>query len=241
MVGTMFLTKASLIDPPEVLPGYLSGLAIVEYLAQQPLEFRVPVTLITGENGVGKSTLVEALAVGMRLNAAGGSRNAFFDRGGDIVSSLHQSLALVRRKNPRDAFFFRGETMYNVASYYEEINDPEMGDLHKMSHGESVFAVIERRFHNQGLFILDEPEAGLSMLRQLELLGKLANLAEKGAQIIMATHSPVLLAIPGADIVEITSFGIARVDFDEAEAVRAAREFVADPHGTAAFLIDVED
>lgn len=238
----MFLTKVSLLDYPESLPGYLSSLAIVEYLHEQPLEFRALITVITGENGVGKSTLVEALAVGMRLNPSGGSRHANFGREGDIVSSLHQSLKLVRRENPRDAFFFRGETMYNVASYYEELmGEKNMHDLHKMSHGESVFAVIDRRFHNQGFFVLDEPEAGLSMLRQLELLGKLGNLARGGAQIIMATHSPILLAIPGAEILEITSSGVAKVNFEEAGAVRAAREFVADPRGTAAFLTAEED
>ncbi|ANE05419.1 AAA family ATPase [Corynebacterium crudilactis] len=232
----MFLTKVELLDQPKSLPGYLSTLAIVTSLDVSPLEFHAPITVITGENGVGKSTLIEAIAVGMGLNPAGGSRHAHFDRDGDIVSSLHHSLKLVRRRNPRDAFFFRGETWYNTASYYGSLEGGNLLDLHDMSHGESIFAVIERRFHGDGFFILDEPEAGLSMLRQLELLGKLANLARNGAQIVMATHSPILLAIPGAEIVEITSSGIARVSFEEAEAVQAAREFVSDPRGTADFL-----
>ena len=237
----MFLTKVELLDDPQKLPGYLSKLAVVESLYEQPLDFLSSITIITGENGVGKSTLVEAIAVGMRLNPAGGSRHAYFDREGDIVSPLHHSLKLVRRKNPRDAFFFRGETLLNAAQYYQQIGDEKLGDLLHMSHGESIMALANRRFHDDGLFIFDEPEAGLSMLRQLEFLGRVAHLAKGGSQIIMATHSPILLAIPGADIVEISPNGIERVAFESGESVRAAREFVADPKGTAAFLTQAGD
>lgn len=238
----MFLSAARLDVPPDQLRGYLADLPVVAALAEEPLEFTAPVTVITGENGAGKSTLIEALAVGMRLNREGGSRHARFASLAESksVSELHQWLTLTRARNPRDAFFLRGESFYNVAGYYEELGPPPKGppmhDLLRMSHGQSLMALIERRFHTNGLFLLDEPEAGLSVLRQLELMGRLFHLAKAGSQIIMATHSPVLLAIPGAEILEISGDGITPRDFEDAEAVRAAREFVADPEGTADFL-----
>ncbi|MGD7003527.1 AAA family ATPase [Corynebacterium halotolerans] len=243
----MFLSAARLDVPPRDLPTYLGGLPVVQALATEPLEFTAPVTVLTGENGAGKSTLVEALAVGMGLNPEGGSRHARFASldSGKSVSPLHESLLLTRARNPRDAFFLRGETFYNVAGYYAglgppPVGSPRMDDLLQMSHGQSLMALIERRFHTAGLFFLDEPEAGLSMLRQLELLGTLFHLTEAGSQAIMTTHSPVLMAIPGAQLLEISGEGVRPRDFEDTEAVRAAREFVADPAGTAAFLTGEE-
>ncbi len=239
----MFLTAARLDVPPGRLGSYLTDLPVVRALAVAPLQFTAPVTVISGENGAGKSTLVEALAVGMRLNPEGGSRHANFATVAESasVSPLHRWLTLSRSRNPRDAFFLRGESFFNIAGYYEGLEPPpptgpRMDDLLKMSHGQSLMALIERRFHTSGLFLLDEPEAGLSVLRQLELMGRLFHLADAGSQIIMATHSPVLMALPGAEILEISPAGIHRRDFEDTEAVRASREFLADPAGTAAFL-----
>ncbi|MGP6175284.1 AAA family ATPase [Corynebacterium sp. A21] len=236
----MFLNAARLEVSPDNLESYLARLSVVRALATTPLEFRSPITVITGENGVGKSTLIEALAVGMGLNPEGGSRHTLFGGSGS-VSSLQEWITLSRSRNPKDAFFLRGESFYNVAGHYAGLvtppGVPRMDDLLEMSHGQSLMALIERRFHTDGLFFLDEPEAGLSVLRQLELMGKLFHLAAEGSQIIMATHSPALMAIPGAGILEIGAAGISRRDFEDAEAVRAAREFVADPEGTAAYLI----
>lgn len=241
----MFLTAARLDDAPETLEPYLRELGVVQALRSGTLRFQAPVTVITGENGVGKSTLVEALAVGMRVNPEGGSKNANFDTVGGSVSALGSVVTLTRRENPRDAFFLRGESYFNMARYYEQLappppGSPRMDDLLKISHGQGLMALIERRFHGNGLFFLDEPEAGLSMLRQLELLGRLYHLARQGSQIIMATHSPVLLAIPGAEIWEFTHTGVEVVPFDSAQSVRSAREFVADPRGTAGFMIGEE-
>lgn len=241
----MFLTAARLDDPPETLEPYLVELGVVRALISGSVQFRTPITVITGENGVGKSTLVEALAVGMRINPEGGSRNANFATVASSVSSLGAALTFTRRENPRDAFFLRGESYLNVAKFYESlgptpVGSPRMDDLLMMSHGQGILALIERRFHGNGLFLLDEPEAGLSVLRQLELLGRLYHLAQQGSQIIMATHSPVLLAIPGAQIWEFTRDGMEVVAFDAAESVRAAREFITDPRGSASFMIGQE-
>lgn len=239
-MAIVFLNAARLDVSPDSLESYLPGLSVVRSLATSPLEFRSAVTVITGENGVGKSTLIEALAVGMGLNALGGSRNAR-SGGSTSISSLHEWITLSRSRNPRDAFFLRGESFYNLAGYYAGLGPtppgaPRMDDLLEMSHGQSLMALIERRFHTDGLFFLDEPEAGLAILRQLELLGRLFHLAQAGSQIIMATHSPVLMAIPGAEILEVGAAGILRRDFEDTEAVRAAREFIADPEGTADYL-----
>lgn len=234
----MFLTKVALVDSPDSLAGYLSELSVVHSLFQKPLEFKTPIMVITGDNGVGKSTLVEALAVGMRINPAGGSRHANFGRSEDIVSELHKSLKLTRRANPKDAYFFRGETFYNLASYHGGLAGDPLSDLLQMSHGESIMALVERRLRRPGLIILDEPEAGLSQLRQLEFMGNLVHLAAAGSQIIVATHSPILLATPGADIIEVTDAGLRRVSFEDTEAVQAAREFLNDPRRTAAFLVE---
>lgn len=243
MLG-VFLAAARLDVPPDALGSYLSGLPVVSALAKAPLRFEKAITVVTGENGAGKSTLIESLAAGMRLNPEGGSRHANFTSldEKESLSPLYRWLTLSRPRNPRDAFFLRGESFYNLAGYYAGLEPvpkgPRMDDLLEMSHGQSLMALIERRFHSEGLFLLDEPEAGLSMLRQLELMGRLHHLAAQGSQIILATHSPILMAIPGAQLLEITEEGISYPKFEETQAVQAAREFIGDPEGTVAFLTE---
>ena len=206
-------------------------------LARAPLEFTTPVTVISGENGAGKSTLVEALAVASGFNPEGGSRHATMAQRAMSVSPLHECLTL-RRHNAPDGFFLRGESFYNLAQWYAALDESPLHDLPHMSHGQSLMALIDRRFHDGGLFFLDEPEGGLSNLRQLELLGRLHHLAAGGAQVILATHSPILLAIPGAQILELDAAGIHERRLEETEAYRAAAEFVADPVGTAGYLTE---
>lgn len=241
----VFLTAARLDVPPQTLGSPLSELALIAALEKAPLRFEAPITVVTGENGAGKSTLIEALAAGLGINPEGGSRHANFASlaEADSLSPLHRWLTLSRRLNPRDAFFLRGESFFNLAAYYAGLEpapggSPRMDDLLTMSHGQSLMALIERRFHGAGLFLLDEPEAGLSMLRQLELLGQLHHLAARGSQIILATHSPILMALPGAQLLEISTAGISSPDFEQTQAVSAAREFLRDPEGTAAFLTE---
>ncbi|MDO5668854.1 MAG: AAA family ATPase [Corynebacterium sp.] len=229
----MFLRAALLDAPPH--PSWLRALPVVCALLQAPLEFTAPVTLISGENGAGKSTLVEALAVGSGFNAEGGSRHARMQVEDNSVSPLNEYLTL-RRHNAPDGFFLRGESFFNLAQWYAGLDDSPLPDLLDMSHGQSIMSLVERRFHGGGLFILDEPEAGLSNLRQLELLGRLWHLADRGSQIIMATHSPILLALPGAQILEVDAMGIHERQLEDTEAFRAAREFVADPIGTTEYL-----
>jgi predicted ATPase len=165
------------------------------------------VTCFVGENGSGKSTLVEAIAVSAGLNAEGGSRNlAFATR--PTHSSLHEHFRLSWAVRPRRSFFLRAESFYNTATAYEEI---DYGGYHDRSHGESFLDVAMRQFHEGGFYVLDEPESALSVQGQLALLRRMHDLTAAGAQFVVATHSPILLAFPGAVLYSLTQDGVRRV------------------------------
>lgn len=231
----MFLTKISVTAP---VSGYAAGLGVVDKLARRPLEL-AQVTILTGDNGSGKSTLVEAIAIAAGANAAGGSRHARF-RASDH-SSLHESLTLTRSHNPRDVYFLRGETFLDLGEYHQQLardtpfgpTDP-LADIPHKSHGQGIMHLVRTRFGPDTLIILDEPEDGLSVFSQLELLGYLGDLARRGAQVLMATHSPVLLAIPDARILEVPT--LEPLLYDASGPVTASREFIRDPRGTAEYL-----
>lgn len=218
---------------------YINDLPVVQSLLRgSPIQLRSSVTYVVGENGAGKSTLVEAIAVGMGFNPEGGSKHARFSSR-KKVSGLHDWLTISRARNPRDGYFVRAESMNRVFSYLDspEVYDSRSGPLlHTLSHGQSFMQLLEHRFHNRGLFILDEPESGLAPHTQVRAAARIADLANRGAQFIIATHSPILLAIPGAQILEISEAGINEVAYEDTELVQATREFLDDPLGTAAFL-----
>lgn len=169
------------------------------------LELKKPVTFIVGENGSGKSTLIEALAISVGLNAEGGSQNLVFN-----TFNTHSELSdymIVEKgvRRPVTKYFLRAETFYNVATATE--NNPDalykgMGgvSLHKCSHGESFLHLIKNRFYNNGLYILDEPEAALSPTSQMKFLILLDDLVKNGCQLIICTHSPIILSYPNAEI-----------------------------------------
>lgn len=227
----MFVTQVR-IDAP--VGGYARDLPVVRRLADRPLEL-AQTTILTGDNGSGKSTLVEAIAVAAGANAAGGSRHARFEAADH--SQLHASLTLTRRENPRDVFFLRGETYLDLAEYHESLGPRDrLHDLTRRSHGQGIMRMARERFSPGSLVILDEPEDGLSVFSQLELLGLLAVLTRRGAQVLIATHSPVLLAVPDARIVSVPT--LEPVLFRDSEPVTATQEFVRDPAGTARFLVE---
>lgn len=219
----IYLRHARIHDDAE-LPAYVVKLAL-----PFPMAFTTPITILTGENGKGKSTVLEALASAMGVDTDGGSRYKTQERTSPVP------LVLTRR-NPPDTFFFRGDAHLNLARYYESLGDPSLADLTQMSHGQSIMTLAERRFGAESLIFLDEPEAGLSVLRQLELLGRLGALAEAGAQIIMATHSPILLAAPEATIISLDDADTTH--FEDTLAVRATRDFLADPVGIADYMVE---
>jgi predicted ATPase len=201
------------------------------------IEFSRPVTFFVGENGSGKSTILEAIAVALGFNAEGGSRNLHFGTRASH-SDLHRYLQLVRNAaRPRDGFFLRAESFYNVASEIERLDEapgigPPIGPayggraLHEQSHGELFLALLEHRFRGNGLYCLDEPEAALSPMRQLTLLTRLHDLVAANSQFLIATHSPILLAYPEATIYELSGAGWRVVPYEDTEHFQVTRDFL---------------
>ncbi len=177
--------------------------AIPAIFSLERLAFHAPVTCFVGENGSGKSTLLEALAIAAGFNPEGGTRNYRFATR-DSHSELCEALRLIRGvRAPAGGYFLRAESFYNVATqeevYARDGHAPSDG-LHRRSHGESFLAIAQKYFRPGGLYFLDEPEAALSPQRQLTLLTDMHRCASAGAQFILVTHSPILLGLPGAEI-----------------------------------------
>jgi predicted ATPase len=199
------------------------------------VELHPRVTFLVGENGSGKSTLVEALAVALKLDPEGGSRSyqlAFSTRSSH--SRLYRRLRLERcGLPPRNSFFLRAESVFNLASVVEaegrEMHDVFERPLHEQSHGESFLDVAVNRFAPNGLYVLDEPEAALSLRGQLALMQRVHQLVAQDCQFVIATHSPILLGYPDAWILELSDDGVHRIEYDEAPQVELTRAFLDDP------------
>jgi predicted ATPase len=193
------------------------------------LDLPAGVTFLVGENGSGKSTLVEALAQAYGLNAEGGSRGAMH-RTRHTESPLGGVLRLVRTPGGRaDAYFLRAETTHGLYTYLEALPESPDWDLHERSHGEGFLALLERKFSRPGFYLLDEPEAALSFTSTLSLIARLAALADAGAQVVVATHSPVLTALPGATVLELGEHGIRTTAWSELAVVDHFRAFLERP------------
>lgn len=223
---------------------YLGGLPVVRHLAQrEELFFSKSVTFLVGENGTGKSTLLEAIAVAYGFNAEGGTRNFSFSTN-STHSELYRHLTLSRSAYPKDGFFLRAESFYNAASYIDEIGAAHNyggRSLHKQSHGESFLSLMENRFSGNGLYLLDEPEAALSPGRLMTLLVHIHALVQKNSQFIIATHSPILMAYPGAEVYLLTEDGIRSVGFRETEHYQLTRRFLENPEKMLHYLLEVDD
>ncbi|SHE41736.1 AAA family ATPase [Pedobacter caeni] len=213
------------------------------------LDFHPKVTYLIGENGMGKSTLLEAIAVGLGFNAEGGSRNFNFDTQ-STHSDLHNYLKFTKGVHRmKDGFFLRGESFYNVASQIDELDSEPMGgppivnsyggkSLHHQSHGESFWALFTHRFGGSGLYILDEPESALSINRQMAMLAQMDNLINKRSQFIIATHSPIVLAYPDATIYQMTPDGIQKVAYKETDTYRLYKGFLDNPDQMISILLN---
>ena len=203
----------------------------------EDLDFSCPVTFFTGENGSGKSTLLEAVAVAYGFNPEGGTKNFLFstrDPHSDFSSALRLRKGV---RKPQDGFFLRAESFYNVASQVDDYAAESIGrvnyldyyggrSLHCQSHGESFLALMQNRFHGHSLFILDEPEAALSPQRQLTALLMIGRLARERSQFIIATHSPILLGLPGAQILCFDDGDIHPVAYEETEVYQVMEMFI---------------
>lgn len=185
-------------------------------------------TIFVGENGSGKSTLVEAIALAAGFGPEGGTRNLHVSTQSS-ESELHSYLRLVRgARREKSGFFLRAESLFNVATRVDQLGLGDYGweSLHEKSHGESFLWLIENRFRPNGLYILDEPEAALSPQRQLSALVIMRRLIEAGCQFVMATHSPILMAYPGALIYRLDDTGLAPVSYEETEHFSVTRNFL---------------
>ncbi|PRY31480.1 AAA family ATPase [Pseudosporangium ferrugineum] len=206
-----------------------AAIPAVAALLDHGLNIPAGVTFLVGENGSGKSTLIEALAAAHGLNPEGGSRDA---RHSSRVteSPLGEALKVIRTPGRRaNAYFLRAETMHGLYTYLESLPGSPDHDLHDRSHGEGFLELLARKFRGYGFYLMDEPEAPLSFTSTLGLLARLDALRADGAQIVVATHSPLLTALPGATILELGEHGIRRTAWDELEVVGHWRRFLGDP------------
>ncbi len=203
-----------------------------------------------GENGSGKSTLIEAIVVAAGFNAEGGSKNFMFaSRRTD--STLHEAIQLGRRvRRETDGFFMRAESLYNVASNIEDMNNEEVGllssyggkSLHDQSHGESFLALAKHRFRGNGFYILDEPESALSPTRQLSFLRLIHDhVTQLHSQFLIATHSPILMAYPDSIIYNLTSEGITTIEYEDTEHFKVTSNFLANREMYLQYLLESDD
>jgi predicted ATPase len=202
----------------------------------QTLTFHPEVTFIIGENGSGKSTILESIAVAYGFNPEGGTKNFNFTSRA-THSDLNSYMKVVKGiKKPRNGFFLRAESFYNFASNIDDldkegsfgppiINSYGGRSLHEQSHGESFFAVFLNKFRDEGIYILDEPEAALSPSRQMSMLSRMHELVRAGSQFIIATHSPIVMAYPHARIYQINE-GFEQVSYEETEHYNVMRSFL---------------
>lgn len=193
------------------------------------IDFHPNVTFLIGENGSGKSTVMEGIAVALGFGSEGGTMNVRYQSDGEL-SALHASLLLARSMpKPRDHYFLRAESFFNVASYMDHVGYLESyggKSLHAQSHGESFMAVLLNKLRGDGMYLLDEPEAALSPSRQLAALCAIHQLVENHSQFIIATHSPILLSYPSAKIIQFDQSGIREVAYEETEHFSLTRDFL---------------
>jgi len=234
-------------DNVESFLKYPFCLPIIKNLSS--LDFHPKVTFIVGENGSGKSTILEAIATACGFNPEGGTINFNFSSM-NTHSELYKYIKLVKGlKKPNNGFFLRAESFYNFATNIDELDREEPGkypgiissyggrSLHKLSHGESFFALFMNRFGSNGLYILDEPEAALSPSRQMSMLTRIHELVNLGCQFIISTHSPIIMAYPESTIYEIKD-KIEVVKYEETENYQIMKNFINNRNKMLSILID---
>ena len=209
------------------------------------LNFDSQVTFFVGENGIGKSTFIEAIAVALGLPAEGGTENFNYETN-NTTSELSEYLGIERYNKPKMKFFLRAESFYNFSSEVQRLVEKDQfhnlynsygGNLHKCSHGESFIKLVQNRFTDHGLYILDEPEAALSPQRQLSLLCLIDQLVKEGSQFIIATHSPILISYRDGKILDLNN-NFEEVKFEDTEIYTLYRMYLDDPETMQHRMLD---
>lgn len=215
------------INWDQIRPGsYLRKLKAIRGL--KTLAFQAPVTFFVGENGTGKSTLLEALAIAAGFNPEGGTKNYRFSTY-DSHSELWKALRLSRGSQREGwGYFLRAESFYNVATKEEDYADfiHPSKHYHEKSHGESFLAIVQDQFRPNGLYFLDEPEAALSPQRQLTLLAEIWRCAKEESQFFIATHSPILLGLPGAQILTFDDGKVHSCAYEDTDSYQVTEMFL---------------
>lgn len=211
----------------------------------ESIEFTKPVTFLVGENGVGKSTFIEALAVSLGLPAEGGTQNFKYETT-NTHSKLYEHLVISKFGLPKTKFFLRAESFYNFSSemqrlvvedHYGELLASYGGLLHECSHGESFLRLVQNRFTEKGLYILDEPEAALSPQRQMSLLCLIDDLVKQGSQFIIATHSPILISYRDGEILDLNN-NFEVINYKDTEIYSIYKTYLENPEGIQHKLFD---
>ncbi len=214
----------------------------------EELEFTSPVTFLVGENGIGKSTLIEAIAISLGLPAEGGTENFQYNNK-NTVSELHKYLRLYTYNHPKMKFFLRAESFYNFSTEQERLIDEDGfanllkvygGRLHECSHGEAFLKLVKNKFTDHGLYILDEPEAALSPERQLSLLYLIDELAKEGSQFIIATHSPILISYRDGKILDLNNH-FKETEYKDTDIYSLYKMYIDDPYTMQKRLFDEHD
>jgi predicted ATPase len=243
-----FLRRLALIPERMTPDGYPFDLPILQE-GRLEIAFDKRVTILVGENGTGKSTLLEAIAHQSGFNVFGGNRNHGYrpEKSGAVdVAPLSKALRLSWLPRMATGFFLRAESFFDFATYldggggsFEARQSHGRSSLHALSHGESFLALFQARFGARGIYLLDEPEAALSPSRQLAFLALVKNMEETGdAQFIIATHAPMLMAYPGAQVLQIKDGEIFEVDYRDTDHFRLMRRFLEDPAKYLAYLLE---
>lgn len=223
--GALFIREAAIDWDVVPRDSYLRDISALKGLDR--LAFESNVTFFAGENGTGKSTLLEGIAVAYGFNAEGGTMNYQFSTYQD-VSELEEAIRLVKGYRKRNSgYFFRAESFFNVATAtnLKYNDDGRLPDYHAQSHGESFLTFLQDEAR-EGMYLMDEPEAALSPQRQLTLLRHIYFMAMEGSQFIIATHSPILLGLPGARILNFSDEGVRPMAYEETESYQITRLFL---------------
>ena len=230
--------------------GYEYDIPAIRKLVDEEAElhFDSNITFFVGENGMGKSTLLEAIAIAYGFNPEGGTKNFNFSTS-NTHSKLYDDLVLSKSYNTaRDGFFYRAESFYNVSTNLDELNTAILSrpildsyggkSLHKQSHGEAFLSLIQNRFGGKGLYLLDEPEAALSPSRLMTLICRISELENDDSQFIIATHSPILMSYPGSDIVLFNEDGFEKVELEDTDHYIITKAFMNNRSGMLKQLLD---